>query len=342
MTGLYPPQAVLWSETGGEFGPDEFDAMVHATCEDWAHVVPAQPAAAADKEAAPVQAEAAAKPPQAAPLAAQPLLAEHLVRPLPRRQNRQTETSRQAASLLTAEALAALARPEGTAAERRPYEPADFSAPAAADLPPAAGDADIDTTRNDQTEGSLPEMDDASVQQDQDSLTAEDSQIEPAAAAAQPQAPVSSAPVSPASGAEPRPKAATPDRSTGAAARIRLARRILPNARPAAPVLPANSLPDLPHPMVEHAARIRDALYTDEHGQALFGPDGKAPTVERLTLYTLNASLLIAAAPVGAALLTYNALGRESLKLTSRAVALTGFAVALSHSAIGASLLNYL
>ena len=98
----------------------------------------------------------------------------------------------------------------------------------------------------------------------------------------------------------------------------------------------ANSQPDLPHPMVSEAARIRQALYEEEARK----PSAKAPLAQRLTLYSMNLTLVIVAAPVGAALLTYNALGREDMKLTARAMSLTGIAVAVAQTPLGMSLMQ--
>lgn len=98
----------------------------------------------------------------------------------------------------------------------------------------------------------------------------------------------------------------------------------------------ANSQPDIPHPMVSEAARIRQALYEAEARK----PSAKAPLAQRLTLYSMNLTLVIVAAPVGAALLTYNALGREDMKLTARAMSLTGVAVACLQTPLGMSLMQ--
>ena len=119
------------------------------------------------------------------------------------------------------------------------------------------------------------------------------------------------------------------------AARLAKARAKI-TLRPAAPEAFANTEPDLPHPMVSEAARIREALYEAEARER----SGKAPLVQRLTLYSMNLTLIIVVAPVGAALLTYNALGREDLKLTARALSLTGIAVACSQTPLGMSLLQ--
>jgi len=119
------------------------------------------------------------------------------------------------------------------------------------------------------------------------------------------------------------------------AARLAKARAKI-TLRPTAPEAFANTEPDLPHPMVSEAARIREALYEAEARE----DTGKAPLVQRLTLYSMNLTLIIVVAPVGAALLTYNALGREDLKLTARALSLTGIAVACSQTPLGMSLLQ--
>jgi len=118
-------------------------------------------------------------------------------------------------------------------------------------------------------------------------------------------------------------------KATPAADRLKAGRRL-----PAQPEAFANSQPDLPHPMVADAARIREALYSADARD----PAAKAPLAQRLTLYSMNLTLVIVAAPVGAALLTYNALGREDMRLTARTMALTGFAVALSQTPLGAAL----
>ncbi|MDP1670264.1 hypothetical protein [Phaeovulum sp.] len=101
----------------------------------------------------------------------------------------------------------------------------------------------------------------------------------------------------------------------------------------------ANSLPDVPVPMLSEAARIRLALYPEP--EVL--PPQKAPTVQRVTIYTLNTALILVAMPVGVAVLTYNVLGRESMTTTARSVALAGFGVAFAHTTtIGQALLAFI
>lgn len=55
--------------------------------------------------------------------------------------------------------------------------------------------------------------------------------------------------------------------------------------------------------------------------------------VAKLTVYTLNAILMVMAFPVGFALLVFNILGGENLRTTAHAIALTGLAIALSAAA---------
>jgi len=91
------------------------------------------------------------------------------------------------------------------------------------------------------------------------------------------------------------------------------------------PVAPAHSLP---HPMRREAARLRSALYPDATGAP---PSPTAiPLTTRVITYALNTALIILVMPLGLALLTYNALGRESFSLTARTVALSGFGFAIS------------
>ncbi|MBI1217446.1 MAG: hypothetical protein GC186_02765 [Rhodobacteraceae bacterium] len=82
-------------------------------------------------------------------------------------------------------------------------------------------------------------------------------------------------------------------------------------------------------PACPDMARIREALYPPE-------PEGerreKEPLVRRITLYSLNTTLMIVAPPIGAALLTYNILGRENSRTTARVMALTGVVFAITHA----------
>ncbi len=98
-----------------------------------------------------------------------------------------------------------------------------------------------------------------------------------------------------------------------------------PNIR----VMAANDTPHLPHPMQEELSRIRAALYPPEPEAAV---KEKEPLARRLTLYTFNTTLLMVSLPVGAALLTYNVLGREDSRVTARMMAVTGVVVGMLHT----------
>jgi hypothetical protein len=74
----------------------------------------------------------------------------------------------------------------------------------------------------------------------------------------------------------------------------------------------------------EDLTRTRFAIYGD--GGPQFG-DRDAPAVQRLSVYALNMSLIVAAAPVGAAVLAVNMIFGENMRLTSHALALTGISV---------------
>ncbi len=71
-------------------------------------------------------------------------------------------------------------------------------------------------------------------------------------------------------------------------------------------------------------ALTRFAIYGD--GSPQFG-DRDAPAVQRLSVYALNMSLIVAAAPVGAAVLAANIIFGENIRLTSHALALTGVSI---------------
>jgi hypothetical protein len=88
-------------------------------------------------------------------------------------------------------------------------------------------------------------------------------------------------------------------------------------------VEPANATPDLPHPLLQETARVRAALYP-EPPKPQAAPAEQETTAMRLAVGSMSATLVIVALPVGAALLTYNALGGANFKVTARAMALTG------------------
>jgi hypothetical protein len=59
----------------------------------------------------------------------------------------------------------------------------------------------------------------------------------------------------------------------------------------------------------------------------------------KLTVYVMNAILLIMAFPVGFGMLVFNILGGENLRTTAHVIALTGFAIGLTGGAFGSDFL---
>ena len=62
--------------------------------------------------------------------------------------------------------------------------------------------------------------------------------------------------------------------------------------------------------------------------------------IARLTVYTLNAILMVIAFPVGLAMLMFNIVGGENLRTTAHAIALTGMMIGLSMTPVGQTLIN--
>lgn len=82
----------------------------------------------------------------------------------------------------------------------------------------------------------------------------------------------------------------------------------------------ANAAPDSPEPMHEHLARVRLALYAGDPDQ---GPPQPAPLSPqmRLAAYAMNATLVVVAFPVGAAVTTYSLLRGSDIRLSAQAIA---------------------
>lgn len=62
--------------------------------------------------------------------------------------------------------------------------------------------------------------------------------------------------------------------------------------------------------------------------------------VARLTVYTLNAILLVMSFPVGMGMLIFNILGGENLRTTAHMIALTGLGIALNTTEMGSQILS--
>ncbi|WP_372612134.1 hypothetical protein [Aquicoccus sp.] len=85
-------------------------------------------------------------------------------------------------------------------------------------------------------------------------------------------------------------------------------------------------------------ARLRMALYPPE--DELPQPQQAKPLVHRAAIHSMNASVIAFSLPLGAAVLTYTILGRESFEFSGRMAALTGFIMGTSQTQLGAQLLS--
>ena len=123
--------------------------------------------------------------------------------------------------------------------------------------------------------------------------------------------------------------------SSARAARDRL-HRILPRRSPAAAPTPlhvANTVPQVPDPMLTEAQAIRLALYAPD--------DVAAPpsTALRLATHSMNLTVMVLALPVGASMMTYTLLRGENLTASARMLALMGMAIGVQQSPFGAQLM---
>ena len=87
-----------------------------------------------------------------------------------------------------------------------------------------------------------------------------------------------------------------------------------------------------------HLARIRGDLVAQFH--EIRANPAADNALSRLTVYTLNAVLLIVAFPFGFAMLMFNLLAGENLRINIQVLALTGLAVALSRTETAARVIG--
>lgn len=97
---------------------------------------------------------------------------------------------------------------------------------------------------------------------------------------------------------------------------------------------PSNDQPDIPRERDPELAQLRHALYPEETPPP---PHLVSPQL-RLAAHTMNATLIMVALPVGAAMLTYSVLRGENMRLTTAALVATGFASTLLQTPFGQQL----
>jgi ABC-type sugar transport system permease subunit len=107
------------------------------------------------------------------------------------------------------------------------------------------------------------------------------------------------------------------------------ARRTFPDLEPAGAMAEADT---------GHLARIRGELVAQF--REIRADPGVNNALSRLTVYALTAALLVLAFPVGFAMLMFNLLAGENLRVTIQVVALTGLAVAVSQTETAARVLG--
>lgn len=101
----------------------------------------------------------------------------------------------------------------------------------------------------------------------------------------------------------------------------------------------ANDQPAQINPRNPELARLRMALYPPKPVAAAPQPETPASTQLRLAAHAMNATLIIVALPVGAAMLTYSVLRGENMRLSTAAMVATGLATTLLQTPLGQTML---
>lgn len=85
---------------------------------------------------------------------------------------------------------------------------------------------------------------------------------------------------------------------------------------------------------------LRDSVFSPTEEEAAETALAQSLT-RRLAIYTINTGVILLSAPIGAAALTYCAMGRENARVAAYAMALTGIAMGLADAGIGGAVLNH-
>ena len=127
--------------------------------------------------------------------------------------------------------------------------------------------------------------------------------------------------------------------------------RIVPTHQTEAALHGRDLLPEL-EPAEERLRRAKSTIFSSDtislsHNSAIedvFDPKKRAEHRDftaRLTVYVMNATIMVFTLPVGLALLFMNIIGGENLRTTSHVMALTGFFMTLAATEEGARLLTF-
>ena len=88
-------------------------------------------------------------------------------------------------------------------------------------------------------------------------------------------------------------------------------------------------------------AHLRDTVFRPTEEEAAEAALARSLT-RRLAIYTINTGVILLSAPIGAAALTYCAMGRENARVAAYAMALTGIAMGLADAGIGVAVLDHI
>ena len=119
-----------------------------------------------------------------------------------------------------------------------------------------------------------------------------------------------------------------PEGATGKAEPEAVAVRALDRLPVLAPAEPSAAMSASPRATPEHTLRHDPANIHDESTDFRSRSEARDP-IAALTVYAINAAVMLFAFPVGFALLVFNILGGENLRTTSHVMGLTGLAMAL-------------
>lgn len=93
----------------------------------------------------------------------------------------------------------------------------------------------------------------------------------------------------------------------------------------------SNDTPDLPAPLHEHLARVRDALYGDGLDPAEAAGQS---TQMRLATHAMNATLVVAVFPVGAAVTVYSLMRGSDIRVSAQAMGIVAAIIGVWQSGI--------
>jgi hypothetical protein len=118
-----------------------------------------------------------------------------------------------------------------------------------------------------------------------------------------------------------------------------LARPSQPRPAPLSAGAVANDRPHLPASRDNELSRVRAALYPPEPAPVEV-EDTRPSTPLRLACHAMNATLIVVALPVGAAVMTYSVLRGEDMKFSARVMMLTGTLLTIGQLPMGQHLMS--